>query len=339
MLGRLVDLLGPYQAAGAFAKTLASAAHNRDTETLISALAPQNKGAREWFEERYAHIDLPKTEKGTAQAIRDWVAKNPKREPFLLHETKAGDKMMFQDMKGNREFYEVIDPDKRGMAKVRNLETGQVKDWNSGTNDFYHATPEELAGIKPPTVPPTETTTKGAPTLQVFRSGATSITDLQAYARAGAPIGIVAGNLSAEGLKTVVEHNAKGGHLFVDRRHPDPTGILRRWRALVSEGLSLLIYAEGTRSPDGHVARFKAGSFLLAMQAGLPIVPIAVIGTRESMPKGRLETRPADVTLIIHDPIQPPAIDAPTPRDAKALAERVHAIVSAAVERRQFKTV
>jgi 1-acyl-sn-glycerol-3-phosphate acyltransferase len=133
-------------------------------------------------------------------------------------------------------------------------------------------------------------------------------------------------------------HLRRGGHLFVDRRHPDPTGILRRWRALVSEGLSLLIYAEGTRSRDGHVARFKGGSFLLAIQAGLPIVPLSVIGTRESMPKGRLETRPAEVTLIVHDPIQPPALDAPTPRDAKKLADQVHAIVAAAVERRQFGT-
>jgi 1-acyl-sn-glycerol-3-phosphate acyltransferase len=131
-------------------------------------------------------------------------------------------------------------------------------------------------------------------------------------------------------------HLRRGGHLFVDRTHPDPAGILARWRALVSEGLSLLIYAEGTRSADGHVARMKGGSFLLAIQAGLPIVPLSVIGTRESMPKGRLETRPANVTLVVHDPIQPPSLDTPTPRDAKALADRVRAIVSSTVEQRQF---
>ena len=98
-------------------------------------------------------------------------------------------------------------------------------------------------------------------------------------------------------------HLKRGGHLFVDRRHPDRAGILKRWRALVSEGLSLIIYAEGTRSPDGRVARFKAGSFLLAIEAGLPVVPLAVIGTRAVMPKGRLRTEPADVTLVVHDPI------------------------------------
>ena len=130
-------------------------------------------------------------------------------------------------------------------------------------------------------------------------------------------------------------HLKRGGHLFVDRQHPDRAGILNRWRALVSEGHSLIIFAEGTRSWDGRVARFKAGSFLLAMQAGLPIVPLALIGTRNVMPKGRLRSEPADVTLVVHEPIDPPAIHDPTIHDAKALADRVHAVVRSAVERRQ----
>ena len=134
-------------------------------------------------------------------------------------------------------------------------------------------------------------------------------------------------------------HLRRGGHLFVDRRNPDHAGILAHWRALVVEGVSLMIFAEGTRSRDGRVARFKAGSFLLAIQAGLPIVPLAVIGTRQVMPKGRLRTEPADVGLVIHDPIQPPAIAEPTARDAKALADRVHAVVAATVEARQFAAI
>jgi 1-acyl-sn-glycerol-3-phosphate acyltransferase len=134
-------------------------------------------------------------------------------------------------------------------------------------------------------------------------------------------------------------HLRRGGHLFVDRKHPDRAGILARWRALVSEGLSLIIYAEGTRSADGHVARFKAGSFLLAIEAGLPIVPLAIIGTRKVMPKGRLQTEPADVTLVVHDPIQPAPIEHPTVQDAKALADRVHAIVAQAVEARAFASL
>jgi len=127
-------------------------------------------------------------------------------------------------------------------------------------------------------------------------------------------------------------HLRRGGHLFVDRRRPDRAGILKRWRALVSDGLSLIIYAEGTRSSDGRVHRFKAGSFLLAIQARLPIVPIAIINTRQVMPKGRLRTEPADVRIIVHAPIQPPALDDPTTQDAKALADRVHAVVANTVD-------
>ncbi len=127
-------------------------------------------------------------------------------------------------------------------------------------------------------------------------------------------------------------HLKRGGHLFVDRRDPDRTGILTRWRALVSQGLSLIVYPEGTRSEDGHVARFKAGSFLLAIQAGLPIVPLTIIGNRAVMPKGRLRTEPARVSLIVHDPIQPPVISEPTAHDAKALADHVHDIVAAPIE-------
>jgi 1-acyl-sn-glycerol-3-phosphate acyltransferase len=132
-------------------------------------------------------------------------------------------------------------------------------------------------------------------------------------------------------------HLKRGKHLFVDRQNPDRAGIFRRWRALVSEA-SLMVYAEGTRSRDGHVAKFKAGSFLLAIEAQLPVVPVAVIGTRAVMPKGRLRTEPADVRLIVHDPIQPPPIETPTIHDARELAERVRAIVSATVEADQFGT-
>jgi 1-acyl-sn-glycerol-3-phosphate acyltransferase len=129
-------------------------------------------------------------------------------------------------------------------------------------------------------------------------------------------------------------HLKRGGHLFVDRKNPDRSGILARWRSLVGDGLSLIIFAEGTRSYDGRVGRFKAGSFLLALEAGLPIVPLAIIGTRHVMRKGRLRTEPGEVELIVHDPIYPPRIDVPTVHDAKALARRVQAIVESSVTSR-----
>ncbi len=128
-------------------------------------------------------------------------------------------------------------------------------------------------------------------------------------------------------------HLRRTGHLLVDRRHPDRAGILRRWRGLVVDGLSLIIFPEGTRSADGRVGRFKAGSFMLAIEAGLSIVPLSIVGTRHVMRKGRLTVAPGDVTLAVHPPIDAAArAEHPSIDDARALAAEVHAIISGRVE-------
>jgi 1-acyl-sn-glycerol-3-phosphate acyltransferase len=126
-------------------------------------------------------------------------------------------------------------------------------------------------------------------------------------------------------------HLKRSGHLFVDRHQPDRAGILQRWRALLANNLSLIIYAEGTRSPDGRVARFKAGSFMLALEAGLTIVPLSISGSRDVMPKGRLMTCPGHVSLIVHHPVPTPKIESPSIGEARALAARIEAIVRAGV--------
>ena len=123
-------------------------------------------------------------------------------------------------------------------------------------------------------------------------------------------------------------HLRRSGHLLVDRRNPDRGGILRRWKALVGDGLSLIIFPEGTRSPDGNVRPFKAGSFLLAIEAGLPIVPLSIHGTRDVMRKGRLTTRPGHATLTVHAPIVTAGLDVSR---ARALSEQVRAVVAGGV--------
>jgi 1-acyl-sn-glycerol-3-phosphate acyltransferase len=123
-------------------------------------------------------------------------------------------------------------------------------------------------------------------------------------------------------------HLRRSGHLLVDRRRPDRAGILDRWRALVKEGLSLIIFPEGTRSLDGKLGAFKAGSFLLAIEARLPIVPISVDGTRFVMHKGELTTKPGAVTLTVHPPVETSGLDVSGARD---LAEQVRSVVAANV--------
>ena len=71
----------------------------------------------------------------------------------------------------------------------------------------------------------------------------------------------------------------------------------------MKEGLSLIVFPEGTRSRDGRVAPFKGGSFYLALEAGLPVVPISLVGSRHVMLKGRLATYPGRVKLVVHEPI------------------------------------
>ena len=122
-------------------------------------------------------------------------------------------------------------------------------------------------------------------------------------------------------------HLKRTGHMLVDRRRPDRGGIFGWANALTSKGLSLIVFPEGTRSADGRVGVFKGGSFYLAMQAGLSIVPLSIVGSRHVMRKGQLTTRPGLVRLIVHDPIATTARPEPAPAEVRELARRVREIV------------
>jgi 1-acyl-sn-glycerol-3-phosphate acyltransferase len=122
-------------------------------------------------------------------------------------------------------------------------------------------------------------------------------------------------------------HLKRTGHMLVDRSRPDRSGIFGWANALTAKGLSLIVFPEGTRSGDGRVGIFKGGSFYLAIQAGLPIVPLSIVGSRHVMRKGQLTTRPGHVTLIVHDPIPTVATPDPSAADVRGLARRVREIV------------
>ena len=119
------------------------------------------------------------------------------------------------------------------------------------------------------------------------------------------------------------------GHLLIDRGRVG-RATLRQVARLMRRGHSLIVFPEGTRSTGGEVLRFKRGLFLLAIEAGLPVVPVAVAGSRHVMPKGRLTTCPGDVELVIHEPL--PTADLGR-ADAGQLADRARAIVQATVAR------
>jgi 1-acyl-sn-glycerol-3-phosphate acyltransferase len=120
-------------------------------------------------------------------------------------------------------------------------------------------------------------------------------------------------------------HLQRTGHMLVDRGKPDRRKIFGWASRMVSDGLSLIVFPEGTRSQDGRVARFKRGSFLVAVEAGLPIVPLSVVGSRHVMLKGRLATYPGAIKLVVHEPIDTRSLGV---RDLHALAERVRQIIA-----------
>ena len=76
---------------------------------------------------------------------------------------------------------------------------------------------------------------------------------------------------------------------------------------VVQQGLHMVIYPEGTRTSDGRPLPFKKGPFHLAMDSGVPVIPVTILGTYESWPKTRFALRPGTVTVIFHPPIDPHA--------------------------------
>ena len=95
------------------------------------------------------------------------------------------------------------------------------------------------------------------------------------------------------------------GHVSVDRGNREAAieSLDQAWREIHEEKLTMVLFPEGTRSPDGRLQRFKKGAFVLAVQGQVPLVPVAVVGSRDVMPKGSLLVRSGSITLRIGTPI------------------------------------
>ncbi|PYU23676.1 MAG: 1-acyl-sn-glycerol-3-phosphate acyltransferase [Acidobacteria bacterium] len=104
----------------------------------------------------------------------------------------------------------------------------------------------------------------------------------------------------------------------------------------MKKGLSFLVYPEGTRSPDGRLLPFRRGVFALAIQAGVPVVPVACSGAHRVVPKNSYRISPGEVVVRFC-----PAIDAAEyPLDRRnELSTRVHAAIAAALPADQRPSV
>jgi 1-acyl-sn-glycerol-3-phosphate acyltransferase len=109
----------------------------------------------------------------------------------------------------------------------------------------------------------------------------------------------------------------------VDRGNRD-AGIeaVRAAKAVVAQGINMTIYVEGKRSFDGKLLPFKKGPFYLAMECGIPVVPMTIVGTHYAMPKTRFAIKPGLVKVIFHPPIEPKDFG-----DRDRLMEKVRAVI------------
>jgi len=98
-----------------------------------------------------------------------------------------------------------------------------------------------------------------------------------------------------------------GSLVPVDRGNRDAgiEAVKAAKEVVVGQGLNMTIYVEGKRSFDGKLMPFKKGPFYLAMECGVPVVPVTIAGTHYAMPKKRFAIRSGTVKVIFHEPMAP----------------------------------
>lgn len=92
----------------------------------------------------------------------------------------------------------------------------------------------------------------------------------------------------------------------------------------VKNGVSVMIFPEGTRSPDGHLQPFKKGVFLIALKSQAPILPITIKGTNKIMRKGDWRTYPGNVQIIIDQPWETEHV---SPTEEEVLSAKIRQII------------
>lgn len=98
---------------------------------------------------------------------------------------------------------------------------------------------------------------------------------------------------------------AAAGYIRIDREGTRQTvEAMNEAAQKIREGMSVVIFPEGSRSTDGSIQPFKKGGFTLAMKAKVPIVPISISGSRDIMPKNKLTAVPGEIRILIGHPIE-----------------------------------
>ena len=97
-----------------------------------------------------------------------------------------------------------------------------------------------------------------------------------------------------------------GSLVPVDRKNREAAvASVKEGVKVLQQGLDMTVFPEGTRSKDGRLLPFKKGPFYMAMESGVPIVPVTILGSELLWPKGKNLVRPGVVDIVFHPPILP----------------------------------
>jgi 1-acyl-sn-glycerol-3-phosphate acyltransferase len=124
-----------------------------------------------------------------------------------------------------------------------------------------------------------------------------------------------------------------GGTIFLDRGNRERAiHSIREAAAQIRGGKTVVMFPEGTRTRTGKLGPFKKGGFAMALDAGVPIVPLATVGGFRTLPPGSFRLRPGRYTILFGQPVDPKGF-----RDRESLMKEVESRIRSLVETAQAR--
>ena len=118
----------------------------------------------------------------------------------------------------------------------------------------------------------------------------------------------------------------RSGQIPIDRKNPwKALKSLRRAADLLKKGISIVVFPEGTRTPNGEIQEFKTALFILPIRSRIPVVPVLIEGTFQALKRGSILLNPVPLKLTFYDPI---LADSFGVRDRGIYAEKVRQVLS-----------
>jgi 1-acyl-sn-glycerol-3-phosphate acyltransferase len=122
------------------------------------------------------------------------------------------------------------------------------------------------------------------------------------------------------------------GYISIDRGGTrDTVEAMNEAARKIRDGMSVVVFPEGSRSPDGSIQAFKKGGFTLAIKSKVPIVPISISGSRDIMPKDKLTATSGEIRIRMGHPIETENFSL---KDRESLMKNVREVIT-----KNFKSI